>query len=84
MNKLLIVAALVLTAGTAFAASEAKPAKLVTCEQFSLLKTDQGPTIGMCQPSKPGGKPRYLRSYVVVKVVNPATELPVTAMVGYQ
>lgn len=76
------IAAVALTA-TAYAYS-AQPAKLVTCEDFALLKTDQGAPIGMCQPTKPGGKPRYLRSYVVVKVVNPATEQAVNAMVGFQ
>jgi hypothetical protein len=84
MNKFLTIAALVLATGTAFAAGEAKAPKLVTCEQFEIFKAESGAPIGMCQPTKPGGKPRYLRSYVVVKVVNPATEQPVSAMVGFQ
>ena len=40
--------------------------------------------MGVCAPSKEGGKPRVLRSYVVAKVVNPATGKPESVMVGFQ
>lgn len=75
--------ALVLTAGTAFAAGEAKEAKPVACLHFNEFKDANGVTMGVCGASKPGGKVRVLRSYVVTRVVDPTTDKPVAVLVGF-
>lgn len=82
MKKLLVIAALVLTAGSAFAAGE-RSAKVVACQVFDELKSASGAAMGVCASSKEGGKPRVLRSYVVTKVLNPTTGKADPVMVGY-
>lgn len=84
MSKYLTIAALILTAGTAFAAGEAKEAKPVACANFNEFHDANGVTLGVCGATKPGGKSRVLRSYVVARVVNPATDKPEPIMVGWQ
>jgi hypothetical protein len=83
MRKVLVIAALFLTAGTAFAAGEARVAKVVACENFNEFRDANGVTMGVCGASSPKGKPRILRSYVVTKVVNPSTDTTASVMVGY-
>lgn len=84
MRKVLMIAALILTAGTAFAAGEIREAKPIACAHFDEFKGATGSTMGVCAPSKEGGKPRVLRSYVVTKLVNPSTGKPESVMVGFQ
>lgn len=84
MRKLLTIAALIMTAGTAFAAGEAKAPKVVACQNFNEFHDANGVTMGVCGATKPGGKVRILRSYVVTKVTDPSTEKPVPLMVGFQ
>jgi len=84
MRKVLTIAALILTAGTAFAAGEAKEAKPVACLNFNEFKDANGVTMGVCGATKPGGKVRVLRSYVVARVVDPSTDKTVSVMAGFQ
>lgn len=79
-----LIAALTLVAGTALAAGEAKAPKVVACQNFNEFHDSNGVTMGVCGATKPGGKPRFLRSYVVTKVIDPTTEKPVALMVGFQ
>lgn len=83
MKKVLVFAALILTAGAAFAAGEVRAAKVVACENFNEFRDVNGVTMGVCGASSPNGKPRVLRSYVVAKVVNPSTDKTARVMVGY-
>lgn len=82
MKKALMIAALVLTAGTAYAAGERSP-KVVACQVFDELKSASGATMGLCASTKEGGKPRVLRSYVVTRVLNPATGKAESVLVGF-
>lgn len=88
MKKLLVIAALVLTAGTAFAAGADKAAKVVACQNFTIAKLDNGATMGVCSGSaegmgRKGKKPRFLTSYTVAKVADPSGAL-VSVLVGFQ
>lgn len=83
MKKVLIVAAMFLTAGTAFAAGEARAPKVTACEVFDEFTTSSGAKMGMCEPAREGGKPRVIRSYVVASVVNPVTGKATRVLVGY-
>ncbi len=69
MNKLItsIVLAVVTLTGASAAMAETKPAKPKTCAQFSEATTSTG-KIGICAPTKAGGKPTYLRSYTIVEI----------------
>lgn len=84
MKRVLTIAALILTAGTAFAAGEAKAPKVTACQNFDEFRDANGVTMGVCGAKKPGGKVTYLRSYIVTKVINPATEKPEAILVGFQ
>lgn len=84
MKRVLTIAALILTAGTATAAGEAKVPKVIACETFDEFRDANGATMGVCVAAKEGGKPRVVRSYVVTKVTNPATGKPQAILVGFQ
>lgn len=84
MNRFLIAAALVFATGAAYAAGEIKAPKLASCSNFNVFKGDNGVTMGVCGPTKQGGKPKFLRSFVVVKVVDPSTNAATPVMVGFQ
>lgn len=68
MTKTLIalsIAIVTLTgASAAMAAGKARPK---TCASFSELSGPSG-KVGVCAPSKAGGKPTYLRSYQIVTI----------------
>jgi len=81
MNRFAIAAALVLATGTAFAA-EAREARPVACADYSIAKTADGSTIGMCAGRK-GKKPRLMRSFAMAKVVDPDTGASTNLLVGY-
>ncbi len=65
------------------AMAETKPAKPRTCAVFSEATTTGGGKLGVCAPTREGGKPAYLRSYSVVSVVNPSTGKVERLMVGF-
>jgi hypothetical protein len=80
MSKTVIILALLLPA---VASAEAKPAKPKTCQVFSEATLTSGAKVGVCAPTREGGKPAYLRSYSVVSVVNPSTGKVERLMVGF-
>jgi hypothetical protein len=70
--------------GTAHAEGTPKVAKPVVCLDYTIASTSDGGSIGVCAPSKPGGKPRYLRSFVESHVLDPSTGKPQAMLVGFQ
>lgn len=67
MNKFTIIAALLAFSSVA-SAEETKPAKPVTCRDFSVATTTDGSKVGICAAAKAGGKPTLLRTFEVVTV----------------
>lgn len=67
----------------AVASAETKPAKAKTCAVFSEATLSDGGKVGVCAPTKEGGKPVYLRSYQVVSVLNPSTGKVERLMIGF-
>jgi len=83
VKKALITIALFVPS-LAIAADPAKPTKAHACANYTVATTTDGATIGVCGASKPGGKVTYLRSYQIVRLVDPATDTETTLMVGFQ
>jgi hypothetical protein len=50
---------------------------------FSEATLSDGGKVGVCAPTKEGGKPAYLRSYQVVSVLNPSTGKAERLMIGF-
>ena len=67
----------------AVAWAETKPAKPRTCAVFTEATLSDGSKVGVCAPTREGGKPAYLRTYQVVSVVNPSTGKAERLMVGF-
>jgi len=82
--KLLIVANILAFAGVALAADATTQPKPKACASFNVATLKDGGRLGVCEPAKPGGKATFLRSFEVVKVVDPATGSTVSIMVGFQ
>lgn len=82
MKQALAIAALLLVAGSAYAEGK-REAKPLACLNFNEFRDANGVTMGVCGASKPGGKPRYLRTFQIVSIVNPETEKAVKTMVGF-
>jgi len=82
MKKALIAISLFVPT-LALAADPAKPTKAHACANYTVATTTDGATIGVCGATKPGGKVTYLRSYQIVKLVDPTTDTPPTLMVGF-
>lgn len=69
MKKLAIGAlAFGLTLRAVCAFAETKAPKPVVCASYSIATTADGAKLGVCAPTKEGGKPRYLRSFQEVKL----------------
>lgn len=79
--KLLIVANILAFAGVALAAEPGAQPKPRACAQYSVATLKDGTKLGVCESGK---KPIYLRTFEVVKVVDPATGSAVSIMVGFQ
>lgn len=79
-----VVAALALLLVAATAQAETKPAKPVVCASYTIASTSDGGKLGVCSPSKEGGKPRYLRSFAEMTIVNPSTGNAESVLVGFQ
>lgn len=82
MKKAIIVLALL--APAAALAADPKPTKIAACANYNVATTRDGATIGICGATKPGGKATFLRSFQIVKLVDPATDKETTLMVGFQ
>ena len=84
MKKALIALALICLPTLANAADPAKPAKTFACANYTIATTTDGATFGVCGATKPGGKVTYLRSYQIVRLIDPTTDTETTLMVGFQ
>lgn len=84
MNKAIVAIALICLPTLAIAADAGKPSKAAACANYTIATTTDGATFGVCGATKPGGKVTYLRSYQVVKLIDPATDTEATLMVGFQ
>lgn len=82
--KLRIVANILAFAGVALAADATTQPKPKACASFKVANLEDGGRLGVCEPAKAGGKATFLRSFEVVKVVDPATGSAVSIMVGFQ
>lgn len=82
MRSFIIATALVLA--TSAAQAETKPPKPVVCASYTIASTVDGGRLGVCAPSKEGGKPRYLRSFAETRVINPTTGKAESVIVGFQ
>lgn len=67
MKQFAIIATLLAFSSVA-SAEETKPAKPVTCRDFSIATTTDGSKVGICSAAKAGGKPTLLRAFEVVTV----------------
>jgi hypothetical protein len=84
MKQALIAIALICLPTLANAADPAKPAKTFACTNYNVATTTDGATIGICGATKPGGKVTFLRSFQIVKLIDPTTDTETTLMVGFQ
>lgn len=81
MKSALLSAAILLVAGTSFAAGELKASKVVACQEFTTAKLADGTYVGVCQ--REGKKPRFLTSFTIAKVSNPSTRAVESVLVGF-
>ena len=79
----LTVSVVTLTVASAAFAADGKPARVTTCDHYSIAKTDNGKEIGLCAARKAGGKPSMLRSFQIVSITDPDGH-PIKVMVGYR
>lgn len=84
MKKALIAVSLICLPTLALAADPAKPTKTFACANYNVATTTDGATIGICGATKPGGKATFLRSFQIVKLIDPATDTETSLMVGFQ
>ena len=83
MTKTIIALCLgIVTLTGASAAMAAKPQRAKTCEVFSEATTDKG-KIGICAPTKAGGKPVYLTRYSIV-TITADDGVKTRVMIGYR
>lgn len=84
MTKTIIALSLAaMTLTGASAAFAAKPQRAKTCEQFTEATTSTGSKIGICAPSKAGGKPVYLTRYSIV-TITADDGVKTRVMIGYR
>lgn len=82
MNKAITILAMLIP--SAALAADPKPTKTFACANYNVATTRDGATIGICGATKPGGKTTFLRSFQIVKLIDPATDKETTLMVGFQ
>ena len=78
----LVLGIMTLTAASA-AMAEGKPQRPKTCDKFSEATTSDGHKIGICAPSKAGGKPTYLSRYSIVEIASD-DGVKTKVMIGYR
>ncbi len=85
MGKFISLAfGLVLGSSATTARAETKPAKPIVCASYTIASTSDGGKLGVCAAGKEGGKPRYLRSFAEMTIVNPSTGKAESVIVGFQ
>jgi len=77
------IALAIVTLTGASAAMAAKPNRPKTCEQFSEATTSAGSKLGICAPTKEGGKPTYLTRYTIVTITD-GDGKATRVMIGYR
>jgi len=86
MNKTIIalsLAIVTLTGASAAMAEGARKPRPKTCDSFSEATTSDGKKIGICSPTKAGGKPTYLSRYTITTITDEAG-VPTKVMIGYR
>ncbi len=85
MNKTItaLVLAIVTLTGASAAMAEGKKPRPKTCDKFQEATTADGHKIGICAPSKAGGKPTYLSRYTIVEIKD-GEDLTIRVMIGYR
>lgn len=85
MTKTIIALSLAIMTltGVSAAMAEGKKPRPKTCDQFSEATTSTGSKIGICAPSKAGGKPTYLSRYTIVSITADAGVVT-KVMIGYR
>ena len=74
--------AIVTLTGASAALAEGKKPRAKTCENYSEATTSTGSKLGICAPTKTGGRPTYLSRYSIVTIAGESG--PVTVMIGYR
>lgn len=82
MRAFFIATVFLLMASTALA--DGRPSKPIVCGVYSVATMRDGSKVGVCAATKEGGKPRYLRTFSEVSIVNPGTGRAESVMVGFQ
>jgi hypothetical protein len=79
----LSVVIVALTGASAAMAESARKPRPKTCEQYSEATTSTGGKIGICAPTKAGGKPTYLSRYNIV-TITAGDGVATKVMIGYR
>ncbi len=84
MTKTITALTLAIVTLTGASAALAKgPSKPKSCTEFTEASLANGSKLGVCSPSKPGGKPTYLRTYTVTTIKDDAGVVT-RIMIGYR
>jgi hypothetical protein len=75
--------AIVTLTGASAALAEGKKPRPKTCDTFTEATTSTGSKLGICAPSKAGGKPTYLSRYTIVEIVGD-DGVKSKVMIGYR
>lgn len=73
---------IIMAAATTHAA-EPHEAKPVACLYYSIANLTDGSSVGICEATKAGGKPRVLRDFSETTVLNKSTGKTVKMLVGF-
>lgn len=73
----------VVTLTGASAALAKGPSRPKSCTEFTEASLSTGGKLGVCAPSKPGGKPTYLRTYSITTITDDAG-VKTRVMIGYR
>lgn len=79
----LVLAIVTLTGASAAFAKDGKPSKPKSCTEFTEASLADGSKLGVCAPSKPGGKPTYLRTYSITSIKD-GDGVVTKVMIGYR
>lgn len=77
------LAVVTLTGASAALAEGARKPRPKTCDTFSEATTSTGGKIGICAPTKAGGKPTYLSRYTITTITDDAG-VKTRVMIGYR
>ncbi len=75
--------AIVTLTGASAAMAEGKKTRPKTCDVFSEATKPDGSKLGICAPTKAGGRPTYLSRYSIVEIVAD-DGVKTKVMIGYR